>query len=194
MTKRIKLLLIAAALTLPALVATTATAGPDCDNPKFTNNHPLCSDSPTTTTSTTEPAVDQACETITTLPAAGQSSFGCDWTPTDTGTSTGTIEVRTISGEVSRVAVFVRDSDPGDICLLEQWEKPTSDVVEASFPLIYDNGETYWTHGGTHWCAPFDDVIGERADLNGNPLHLEVSVRGKKNTIVEVTLTPGQTP
>ncbi len=89
--------------------------------------------------------------------------------------------------------MFVRGSDPGDICLLEQWDRPTGDVVEASFPLVGDNGETCWTQGGTHWRAQFDPIAGEREDENGNPLHVKVDVRGKKGTVVEVTLIPGQT-
>ncbi len=197
MHKKIRPLLITAlvsALFLLALVAVALAAPPDFCGEDGTNpDHPSCTSTPTTTTTTIEPAVEQPCETITTLGGTGQWSFGCDWTPANTEASIGTIQIRAINGDVSRVVVFVRDSDPGDICLLEQWDKPTSDLIEASFPLVYKNGETYWTQGGTHWCTPFDPAVGERTDLNGSLLHVDVSVRGKKGTVVEVTLTPGQT-
>lgn len=182
MNKKIKALLIAALVfALMATVASTALAKKP-DNP---GNKP-------TTTTTTEPAVAQPCETITTL-SSSQLQFGCDWTPESTAATTGIVQVTEISGEVSHVVMFVRDSDPGDICVLEQLNKPTGTVFQASFPLIHE-GQTYWEHGGTNWCSPFDPIAGDRHDSNGEPLHVSVSVRVRKGTVVEVSLVPGQAP
>jgi len=94
------------------------------------------------------------------------------------------------SGDVSSVAVFIRDSAPGDICAIERWDKAIGTEFIASFPLEY-GGQTYWD-GGTNWCEPFDPVLGQRSDLNGEPLHVLVNVRGKKGTVVTVSLSPGQ--
>ena len=187
MNKKIQSLLIVAALALPVLAATGATAGPDfCDRKP---NHPSCS----TTTTTTEPAVAQPCETVTTLLGTGNLGFDCDWTPEESIATTGTVTVTVPSGEVSRVVVFVRDSAPGDICVLKEWDKATGTVFEASFPLVDEVGGrgTYWDNG-TNWCEPFDPIVGQRSDLNGDPLHVRVGVRAKKGTVVEVSLSPGQ--
>ncbi len=184
MNKKIQSLLIVAALALPVLAATAATAGPDfCDRKP---NHPSCS----TTPPPDEPAVAQPCETVTTLRGTGNLGFDCDWTPKEDGVTTGTVTVTVTSGEVSRVVVFVRDSAPGDICVLKQWDKATGTVFEASFPLVDERG-TYWDNG-TNWCEPFDPIVGQRSDLNGEPLHVRVNVRAKKGTDVEVSLSPGQ--
>ncbi|MFV1962183.1 MAG: hypothetical protein ACC658_10150 [Acidimicrobiia bacterium] len=176
-------------LALFALVVATVPAAlaaqPDFCNdlsPDYKPGHPSCL--------TTEPPTVQRCETVTTLRGTGNLEFGCDWTPVDISSTTGIVTVKVIEGKVSSVAVFVRDSAPGDICVLEQWDKPDLDVLEASFPLVHE-GQSYWD-GGTHWCEPFDPIVGERDDLNGEPLHVFVSVRAKKGTVVEVTLTPGQ--
>lgn len=186
MDTKIQSLLIVAALALPVLAATAATAGPDCD--RFAD-HPLCPPS-TTTTTTTEPAVAQPCETVTTLRGTGNLGFDCDWTPEESSAATGTVTVTVTSGEVSRVVVFVRDSAPGDICVLKEWDKATGTAFEASFPLVDERG-TYWDNG-TNWCEPFDPIVGQRSDLNGDPLHVRVGVRAKKGTVVEVSLFPGQ--
>jgi hypothetical protein len=164
-----------------ALVMAAVPAGaakPDCKP-----HQPNCS-------TTTEPPLVQSCATLTTLSGTGSLGFECDWTPRNNGATTGTVTVTVISGEVSRVVLFVRDSSPGDICVLEQWWKATGTVFEASFPLA-DGPETYWNQGGTNWCEPFDPVAGQRTDLNGDPLHVRVNVRAKKGTVVEVTLSPG---
>ncbi|RLE13346.1 MAG: hypothetical protein DRJ28_07525, partial [Actinobacteria bacterium] len=64
-------------------------------------------------------------------------------------------------------------------------------VFIAEFPLIHGD-HTYWDNG-TNWCEPFDLILGQRSDLNGEPLHVRVGVRAKKGTVVEVSLSPGQT-
>lgn len=174
---------IVIALALFALVMAAVPAGaakPDCKP-----HQPNCSTTPTTT----EPPLAQSCATLTTLSGTGSLGFECDWTPKNDGPTTGTVTVTVISGEVSRVVVFVRDSAPGDICVLEQWDKATGTVFEASFPLKDGRG-TYWDQGGTNWCEPFDPVAGQRTDLNGDPLHLRVNVRAKKGTVIEVSLSP----
>jgi hypothetical protein len=197
MNKKNMTLLIIVVVTLTLGIAVTATAGPDCDNPKFAD-HSLCPppDPPpaTTTTTTTGPVAGQPCETIT--PKNGTNElleFRCDWTPENTGAVSGTIQVEKIKGEVSDVVMFVRDANPGDVCVLEQLRRPTGTLFEVSFPLVHE-GQTYWEQGGTHWCAQFDGVTGERYDSNGDPLHVWVNVRVKKDTVVEISLFPGQAP
>ncbi len=185
MNKKNITLLIIVVVTLTLGIAVTATAGPDCDNPKFAGN-PLCPLPP--------PVAGQPCETIT--PRGGTNElleFRCDWTPENTGALSGTVQVEKIKGEVSNVVMFVRDSDPGHVCVLEQLHRPTGTVFEASFPLVHE-GQNYWEHGGTHWCAQFAGVVGERYDSNGDPLHVWVNVRVKKDTVVKVSLFPGQAP
>jgi hypothetical protein len=153
--KKLRPLLIAALVfVLMATVASTALAKKP-DNPG----------KPTTTT-TTEPAVAQPCKTITTLSGSSQLQVQCDWTPERTAATTGIVQVTEISGEVSHVVMFVRDSDPGDICVLEQMNRPTGTVF----------------------------IAGDRYDSNGEPLLVLVSVRVKKGTVVEVSLVPGQAP
>jgi len=186
MNKKIRPLLITAlvsALFLLALVAAALAAPPDfCGKNGTNSDHPSCS--------TTEPSVTQPCETITPLGDTGTFSVNCDWTPENTGAAEGTVTVTATSGEISRVVVWVRDSDPGDICVLEQWQKATGTVFEASFPLK-DAPGTYWDNG-TNWCEPFDPIVGQRDDLNGKPLHVRVYVRAKKGTEVKVSLSPVQ--
>lgn len=133
------------------------------------------------------------CEAATLVAGSGGLEFECDWSPDATaGLAEGTISVEVVKGEISHLVLVVRDSSPGDICLLEgEWsELPlvAGDAVAASFPLVYE-GEGYWDHP-VHWCAQFDPVDGTREDLNGEPLHLLVSMRVKRDTRVEVTLTP----
>jgi hypothetical protein len=191
MNKKIRSLLIAAALTLPLLVTTTATAGPDCANPKFAD-HWSCSTTPPDTTTTTVPDAVQPCDTVTTLSGSGHLGLECDWTLAQSIATTGTVTVTVIEGEIFRVVAWVRDSSPGDICVLEQWDREAGTVFTASFPLIYGDGTTFWEHGGTHWCEPFDPVAGQRTDLNGEPLHVSVGFRASRDTVVEVSLSPGQ--
>jgi hypothetical protein len=188
-------LILAAVATLPILVAAAAAGAPDCGDPKW-SDRPACQ-----TTTTTPIPVAHACPaapkvgdpSIITIEGAGSETFECDWSPAyDASRQSGTVNVTVDAGEVSRLVVFVRDSNPGDICVLKEWDRPSSNSFEVSFPLVLGD-ETYWQHA-TNWCSRFDPVAGTRDDLNGDPLHLSVNVRGKKGTSVEVTLTPGQAP
>jgi hypothetical protein len=122
------------------------------------------------------------------LSGTGQQGFECHWTPEVSSDEMGTVTVETVSGEITRLVIFVRDSSPGDICVLEQ--DTLGPLVESSFPLIYE-GENYW-ESPIHWCERFDPVAGQREDLNGEPLHLRVNFRGKRGTEVLISLSPGQ--
>jgi hypothetical protein len=166
--------------TVPAALAAPADI---CDR---NQNHPSCSD----TEPPTEPPTVQHCETVKTLHGPGNLEFECDWTPQDNGATTGIVTVNVTKGKVSSVAVFVRDSAPGDICIGEQWDNVTETEFIAEFPLETTDG-TYWDDR-INWCAQFDTVAGQRSDLNGEPLHVFVSVRAKKDTVVQVSLSPGQ--
>jgi hypothetical protein len=184
-------LIIAVVLAVPLWVAGVAAGG---DLEAFCRDHPdhaKCQEDPSTTTTTTpEPPLLQPCETVTTLGLTGSLFFECDWTLDNDGSPTGTVTVTVEGGDIDRVVAMVRDSDPGDICVLEQWDKATGSEFIASFPLEY-GGATYW-QVGEHWCEPFDPVAGQREDLNGDPLHVMLSLRGKKGTEVTVTLSPSQ--
>ncbi len=136
-----------------------------------------------------EPPTTATCGTITLIGASGSSTFECDWTPENTSTP-GLVTVETISGDVTRLLVLVRDSSPGDICVFEQWDRPVATEFEATVPLSTDT-ESYW-ESPEHWCSRFDGVPGVREDLNGKPLHLRIDLRAKKGTEVRVTLSPGQ--
>lgn len=135
----------------------------------------------------------QPCPTVNTLPASGQVGFECEWTPVNDGSTRGTVTVATTNadegGEMTRLVIFVRDSSPGDICVLEQLDKPIPLEVVASFDLTR-NGDTYWDRP-TDWCEGLEGVP-DRDDLNGEPLHLRVNVRGKRGTTVQISLSPGQ--
>jgi hypothetical protein len=182
---RIPFVVIAVALAM--LISGTASGAPEknCDDPKW-QEHPAC------VTTSTQPPTTQQCPTVVEIDAAGgRVEFECDWTPAhDEAALSGHVGVRVLSGEMSRLVIFVRDSNPGDICALEQWDRPAADEFEAAFPLIVGN-ETYWG-APTHWCSRFDPVSGTREDSNGDPLNLFIGLRGKKGTVIEVTLTPGQ--
>lgn len=193
-----RILILAVVTATPILAAATASGDPgkDCTDPKWAD-HPTC---PTTTTTTQPPGVE-SCPipespggpSVISIGGSGSLTFECDWAPGyDKSIQSATVNVTTVSGEVSRLVIYVRDSNPGDICVLEEWDRPSSDRFEASFPLVLGE-ETYWEYA-TNWCSRFDPVAGTRDDLNGEPLHLSVNLRGKKNTLVEISLTPGQTP
>jgi hypothetical protein len=212
-TKRLLVLAIAVAMLMGLTM--TATTAADCPFP----GHPKCPDPPDTTTTTTAPEPPpsgEACApdegVITLVPGPGFTSFECLWTPENDGSTTGTVTVEATAGSISGPVVFVRDASPGDICLLQQeWDGPP---FSASFDLAYGDlpdddlwdpddlypdfapyeNQTYWTFGGTHWCYPQDAPLGMRDDPNGEPLHMLVNFRAKKNTTVEITLTPTQTP
>jgi len=187
MKRYLKMLMTLVALAALLVMTAAPTVAKKPDNPGKPDTTTT-----TTTTTTTEPVVAQPCKTVTTLRGTGDLWFDCKWTPKNTGDAEGTVTVTVANGEVSRVVVFVLDSAPGDICILEQWQRgATGTVFEASFPLEDGRG-TYWD-GGTNWCEPFDPVAGQRTDLNGEPLHVRVGVRAKKGTVVEVSLYPGQT-
>ena len=179
------------------LVASVASAVPPgfCDDKP---DHQQC-----TTTTTTEPPVTTTetpgippCATVTNLEGAG-AGMTCLWTP-DPGSgeapSTGLVTVETTSGELSNLVIWVRDDEPGDICVLDQLRKPGTGTFVASFPLMTAS-ESYWDEP-VHWCSRFDPSPGTRDDLNGEPLHVEVSFDTRANRVasVVVTLEPGQDP
>ena len=133
-----------------ALVAAAAAAPPNsCDDKP--EGHPQCS---TTTTSppTTEPPL-AACEDVMTIPAARSGGIECLWTPQNPiGTTSGVVGVTT-SQELRSLVVFVRDSEPGDICVLDQLHRPEGTYFESAVPLAYPQGdpsEYYRDHRGHH--------------------------------------------
>jgi hypothetical protein len=166
------------AVALAMLVAGTASGAPekDCDDPRW-ENHPAC-------------ASNTPCMTVTSLDGRSGGIY-CDWTPVyDASALTARVGVEVTSGEVVRVVIFVRDSDPGDVCALEQWDRPATDSFEAFFDLVVGD-ETYWD-ASTHWCSHLDEIAGTRSDLNGDPLHVQVNYRGTKDSSVRITLKPEQ--
>ena len=206
--RRLPILLVFA-LMFVLLALSPASAGkPNCDDPE---SHPSCkADDPPP--ATTPPCTD---EILTGITGNGRVGVECLWTPTTSGLTEGTVTV-TPSRAISSLVVFVRDSAPGDICLLTQ---PGSavDPFSASFPLAYgalevppdwdptgdypafddwvDSNYWEWSYDGVdgaHWCYPQDGVQGMREDLNGEPLVLNVGWIAKKNTTVNVTLSPVQ--
>jgi len=215
---------LAILLALSLMLATVAVAAPplcDPDNPNYDPESPACSTTTTdgtTTTTTTMPPDLQACrDQFTVNGGREQVLFECDWTPQDDGSSTGTIAVTKVSGEVSGLVVMVRDSSPGDLCELswpgmtsrdwEWYEGRLTGAIELTFPLTDPRGD-YWAFeytnndlevvesSGEHWCGPYDPIVGLRTDHNGDPLHLSVLLDGnknknKENASVNVTLSTG---
>jgi hypothetical protein len=189
---------IAPFATLLVMGVAIASAAPPDDFCDRKPDHPNCS---TTTTTTTEPPTLQPCDEAilgVPQPVRGFVGFDCDWTPENDGAETGVVNVATLKGEVTRLVIFVRDSSPGDICVLEQLDKPIGSPVVSSFPMVFDSDpsvagfeENYWD-SKTNWCERFDPIAGQREDLNGEPLHLTVNVRGKPGTEVLISLSPGQ--
>ena len=182
-----------ATLLLLAVLVSTAAAAPDCSP-----NSPKCDTEPPVTT--TEPPSIPSCATVTNLEGAG-AGMTCLWTP-DRGSgetpTSGRVTVETTSGELSRLVIWVRDSAPGDICVLEQLHKPGTGTFVASFRLVTGDPDelvSYWDEP-VHWCSHFDPIFGERDDPNGEPLHLGVSFDTRANRVatVVVTLEPGQDP
>ena len=213
MNKKNRLLLIVVVVTLMLGIAVTATAGPNCRNPKFADD-PLCPTTTTTTTTTQSPQLE-ACKTQMTIPGKGDTSFECLWTPVEPGEGESTVAKVTVSGLERGVTgppvVFVRDDSPGDICLLEQdWVDQTGPVYVASFDLVYGDslplgyeaweGQSYWgfvwqegMEPGTHWCAPQDFVLDSlRFDTNGTPLHFMVNFNARGGGQLTINLYPGQ--
>lgn len=187
--RRIWITLLAVAMAV--IVTIPATAAPPandwCGDDGTKPDHPSCSDTPTPTTP--EPPL-QSCEVLPSLSGPGYSEFECAWTPEDDESLQGEVTLTVTGGQAAYLAVFVRDSSPGNICALETWDKPTGTEFTATFPLVDERG-TYWSTGGTDWCAPYDE-FGPKEDLNGEPLNLRVILRGKKTTTVEVALKPVQ--
>ena len=187
---------LAIVFALSLLLAAVAIAAPPdfCyeKSPKYNPDHPSCSD----TTTTTVPSAVPLCDDIPLLGGPGRTSFQCVWTPERPDVVPevleGTVTVDVVGGEASQLVVFVRDSAPGDICvLMQEWPDQPGPVFTATFPLAdVDRSSNYWDFGGTSWCEPYDPVAGQREDLNGKPLHVNVGFVGKKNTVVEVTLFP----
>jgi hypothetical protein len=191
-------ILLAFGLVFALLVVAAATAAPPnfCDEEKFGLNHANCDEPPT------EPPMIGPCKTTTRLPV-GSSHLDCEWSPANTGATFGTVKVEAIGdGEISKVAVWVLDDFPGDICVFDQWNnaKTRDKVFEVQFPLVNADGDTYWEFDddddpatepivGAHWCSQFDDARVDRLDdLNGEPLHVRVNLRVGKGTVVDVTL------
>ncbi len=217
MNKKSKLLLILVVATLTLGIAVTATAGPNCRNPKFADD-PLCSP-PTTTTTPTQPPQLEACTTEMTITGKGYTSFECLRTPVEPREGESTVAKVTVSGLEGGVkgppVVFVRDDAPGDICLLEQgWDEQTGPEFEASFDLFYDEvpvgyeawlGRSYWDFVyenedvptvpivGAYWCAPQDPAPDSlHLDTNGTPLHLAVNFNARGGGQLTINLYPGQ--
>jgi hypothetical protein len=146
MSKRIKSLLIAAALTLPILAATTATAGPDCEEH---SDHSSCNTTTTSTTTTSIPTGDGTCAasagdghqvfneedgfTIT-IPSG---HTGCvDWT-----TTVKTEWMVTVyPGRASSAYLNVRNSHPGDFCWLERLGPRDLKGESTSLRITHSNG------------------------------------------------------
>ncbi len=192
--KRTAIALFAVLLMSAALVSAAVAAPDSCRNP----DHPNC----TTTTEATEPPVTTTdapdiplCETVTYLSGSRSAGMTCLWTPERGSGATptaGRVTVETTSGELSDLVIWVRDAEPGDICVLEQLHRPGAGNFAASFPLTA-LFESYWDEP-THWCRRFDPAMGVRDDPNGAPLHLEVSFQTKRGAAVVVALDPQQDP
>jgi hypothetical protein len=208
---------VAALLLMLAAIATAAP--PNCEELPFEHRH-YCGPPPnstTTTTTTTPPPTLEACPTETfpiPIPKTGRVSYECLWTPEDPGFLPVVGKVTVTPGDgISKLGVWVRDSAPGDICLLVQGaENQTGDdgSFVGSFDLSYGDlpddevwdpedlypdyanyeNKTYWSLDGPHWCYPQDPSVGMREDPNGRPLHLSVGFSAKKNADpVKVTLS-----
>lgn len=181
---------LALVLGMQMLVAGGASgaAYKDCNDPRW-QDHPVCQTSSSTSTSTTAPPVVPSCAEIPPIEVTKGGYFGieCEWTPAyDEAATWGSVTATVTKGSVSWLVMLVRDSNPGDICLLEEWDKPSAAELEASFPLVLGS-DTYWDVG-EKWCSGV--ASGFRDDLNGDPLNLVVNLRGKRGTVVEVSLTP----
>ena len=138
-----------------------------------------------------DPAVHLPCDAVTTLTVKGRTEFHCEWSPSgsDPRPEFGTVTIRATEGGVSEPGVFVTDSYPGDICLRGAlW---VDDGWVGTVPLVHE-GVSYWD-APTNWCSRFDPVveeIGQKEDLNGDPLHLRVQLRARTLSTVTITLSP----
>lgn len=199
---------IIAVATALAIALPAGAVKPQCDAglPGYTPDHQICA----TDDDPTEPPAENPCPDLIEL-SGPRVLFECDWAPTSDGPTDGIVTVTmNPGGEVSHLVVMVRDSSPGDLCELswdgkatdEQWfVGPLHGDLELSFPLVDSTRGRYWDYWheadelwytGEHWCEPYDPVVGQRTDLNGDPLHLAVSMRAKKDTVVTVSLIPVQ--
>lgn len=138
---------------------------------------------------TTEPTVIPWCDSVMTDTYRGQTTIECLWIPT--GSTVATVEVTT-STPISSLTIFVRDSSPGDICVLDEWGKSGDTTFVSSFPLAWYNPDTglteHYVDYSEHWCGRFDPIAGQRADLNGDALHVQVSFAAKRGTTVSLEL------
>ena len=121
----------------------------------------------------------------------GSSGIECLWTPSqESGLVSGTITVEPLNGQIDRLVVFVRDADPGDICVLEQNLEDRSEPPYAvSIPLMDQRG-TYWDFPDGHWCEAYDPIDGQREDPNGMALIVDINFKVKRGTQVRITITP----
>jgi hypothetical protein len=175
-------------LALLLMLTAIATAAPPvddwCGERGTKQDHPSCSD---TTTSTTQPPAVQPCKSGP-LPVGIGNYLQCEWTPQEGSSTVGTVTVEVVSGQIGGLAIFVLDSLPGNICVLEQINKPTGHE-SASFPLVAEDEKTYWSTGGIEWCAQYDEY-GTKEDRNGEPLLVRVKYRAKKGTVVNISFSP----
>jgi hypothetical protein len=149
MNKRIRSLLIAAALTLPILAATTATAGPNCTK---LPDHSLCAtpipDHPDGLTCADEVygGYDESSTLIDGTDGiplvVGRGRLCIDWTTTQASEWVVTV---TNPGAAKSVFMSLRDSHPGDFC----WRG----VIDVK------RGDTDVTMAHTNGAAATDDVI-----------------------------------
>ena len=114
-------------LALLLMLTAIAVAGPPtddwCGEDGTRPDHPSCS----TTTVPTDPPAVGACESVNVIDAVkGTNAFNCEWTPEEVvGSTVGTVTVTVDNGEIGGLVIFVLDSMPGNICVLEQINKPT---------------------------------------------------------------------
>lgn len=182
------------------LVESVAGAVPPgfCDPAAGHDDHPHCTATTqppsTTTTEPTDPPAVEACLSENVIDAVkGTNAFNCEWTPTEPDyvddSTVGTVTVTVGNGEIGGLVIFVLDSMPGNVCVLEEINKPT-EFESASFNLV-EGTDTYWNTDSADWCAQYDE-FGPKEDLNGPPLHVRVFFRAKGETPVTISLTPEQ--
>jgi hypothetical protein len=198
MNKRIKSLLIAAALTLPILAATTATAGPNCG--KLPPDHPQCLTTPTVPvpdhpegltcaqevyggydewlTLTNGTYIDGTDEHKPLVVGSGRLCI--DWTTTK---ATEWLVTVTDPGAAKSVFMSLRDSHPGDFC----WRG----VIDVK------RGDTDVTMAHTNGAAATDSVIpisamdacGVEYTDSAAPYVLIIELGGKPTT-ASITIEP----